>query len=243
MQDIGIERGRGIAIWRQIAEALRGDIERKGFDAVGRLPTEAELSQRFGVNRHTIRRAMAQLEEEGLVRIEQGRGTFLQGGMVDYRLGARTRFSENIRAMHMRPSGEVLRSLEQPADGAVAQALSLRRGAPVYLIELKRYVDDRPLSVGSHFFSARRLPDLLKAFTATESVTEALKQCGVEDYRRKSTRITARLPDAYEIRELAIPRTRPVLITEAVDVDSDERPIEYGLARMAADRVQLVVEN
>ena len=65
----------------------------------------------------------------------------------------------------------------------------------------------------------------------------------VGDYSRQSTRVMARLPDAEEARLLRQPRNRPVLVTEAVNADIDGEPIEFGIARFASDRVQILVES
>src|SRR5262249_884610 len=72
-----IERGGGIAMWRQIAGRIRMGISSSELGKDGRLPPEMELSARFGVNRHTVRAAIAALVQEGVLRSEQGRGTFV----------------------------------------------------------------------------------------------------------------------------------------------------------------------
>ncbi len=72
------------------------------------MPTEAELSGLFQVNRHTVRRALEELSRDGLVRIEQGRGSFVAEDVLDYAVEARTRFSEWIRKHNKEPSGQVL---------------------------------------------------------------------------------------------------------------------------------------
>src|SRR3546814_4477150 len=112
---------------------------------------------RSAVNRHTLRRGVASLEQEGLLRVEQGRGTFVQERVVDYRLGKRTRFTENILKQSRIPSGELVRALELPADAGVARHLQLRKGVAVVLIESVGKVDGRPISIAAHHFPARRL--------------------------------------------------------------------------------------
>ena len=65
-----LARGDGTALWRQIALRLETNIV-AGHQRPGeRLPTEHQMAEEFGVNRHTVRRAIASLEEAGLVRIE-----------------------------------------------------------------------------------------------------------------------------------------------------------------------------
>ncbi|WP_293761837.1 GntR family transcriptional regulator, partial [uncultured Aquitalea sp.] len=79
-----IERGSGVAVWRQIENTLAEEIAGGRLQAGERLPTELQLAERFGVNRHTIRRAVSTLVERGLLRVEQGRGTFVQDNAIDY---------------------------------------------------------------------------------------------------------------------------------------------------------------
>ena len=236
-------RADGVALWRQIAETLRDDIQRKTFVKVGQLPPEKELAIRFSVNRHTVRRAIAELEAEGLVRTEHGRGTFILDGFINYRLGKRTRFSENIRRLNMEPSREVLGIITEPAPSDVAKALGLKSGSPVIRLETRSRANNQINSIASHYFSARRFPDLTAMIKKETSITKALKNLGVVDYLRKRTCITARLPDAYEARHLEIPKNQPILVAEAVNVDSKGRPLEFCIGRSAANRRQFVVET
>ena len=238
-----LARMSGVALWRQIEQEIEADIRAKQFGPGDRLPTEAEMSQRFAVNRHTVRRAMLGLQERGLIRVEQGRGSFVQENIVDYRLSRRTRFSENILTLRRDPSGELLRVARLPADKTMAQMLGLRAGEPVLLLETLKSADGRPINLGSHHFPFRRFNGLAEAFKTEGSITAALRKFGVNDYTRKVTRVTARMPEEEEARLLAQPRNRPVLITESVNVDEAGLPIEYGMARFAADRVQFVFES
>ena len=95
-----------------------------------RLPTEAELSAQFGVNRHTVRRALEELSRDGLVRVEQGRGSFVAEDVLDYNVEARTRFSEWIRKHNKEPSGIIRQLREIPADQRVAAGLGRARRQP-----------------------------------------------------------------------------------------------------------------
>src|SRR5271156_5240021 len=90
-------RQSGLTLWRQISETLRQEIGGDGYPPGARLPTEAELSARFAVNRHTVRRALEELSRGGLIRVEQGRGSFVAEDVIDYTVAPRTRFSEWIR--------------------------------------------------------------------------------------------------------------------------------------------------
>lgn len=233
----------GIAIWRQIAQALERDISTCGFKPGEKMPTEAVLSQRFQVNRHTVRRAIGDLAARGLVRVEQGRGTFVAEDIVEFVVGERTRFTELLMSQRRTPGGRLLRALELPADDTVAANLKIRRGTKVVMIERLGEADGRPISVGRHYFPARRFPDLIAYFTEENSITQALARSGVSDYVRLSTRVRSRPATADEMRNLQIPASTPVLETRAVNTDTRGKRIEFGISGFASNRVELRFES
>jgi GntR family transcriptional regulator, phosphonate transport system regulatory protein len=237
-----VQRQDGVALWRQIAGRLRHDIAAGVYPPGGRLPTEAELSQRFMVNRHTVRRAVEELSREGLARVEQGRGSFVAEDVLDYTVEPRTRFTEWIRRHNKEPSGRTLKLRDAVADHGVATALGLRPGARVVLLERLGLADDRPVSLARHWFPAMRLPGLLEALRKSPRITEALREVGVDDYLRQTTRVTARMPTPAEAELLRMPRTRPVLIAENINVDRGGTVIEYGVGCYPTPRVQIVFE-
>jgi GntR family phosphonate transport system transcriptional regulator len=243
LTNAALDRGQGVALWRQISQAVERDIAEGRHAPGSRLPTEAELSARFRVNRHTVRRAMEELEARGLLRIEQGRGSFVAEDVLDYHVGPRTRFSEAVRRQNREPQGRILRIAEILAEGAVAEGLKLRPGRPVVLVERLAMADGRPVVIGTHHFPLPRFAELPRLMAEQSSITVAMAACGVPDYRRHSTRITSRLPEPEEAELLQQGRMRPVLVAEAVNVDPAGVPVDYTVARYAAARVQLVVEG
>lgn len=238
-----IERPTGTPIWQFIADTLAQEIREKVFAPGEKLPTELELVQRFGVNRHTVRRAVSSLQDFGLIRIEQGRGTFVQEDVVEYPLSRRTRFSEIINRQSRAASGMMLRSATVPADHATAEALEIAVGAPVALIETLSSVDGQPLSLAAHHFPLERFPDLFEIYAETQKITPTLERLGVGDYQRRSTNVTARLPTSHEMRHLHLAKMTPVLCLESINVDQQDRPVEYGLARFSSNRTQVTIDT
>jgi GntR family transcriptional regulator, phosphonate transport system regulatory protein len=237
-----VHRQEGVALWRQIVRQIQADIASGTSKPGARLPTEAELSVRFGVNRHTVRRALEELSRDGLVRVEQGRGSFVAEDVLDYNVEARTRFSEWIRRHNKEPSGIIRQLREIPADQRVAAGLGVRSGSRVVLLERLGLADDRPVSLARHYFPALRLKGMLQALQATPRITDALRAVGVEDYLRQQTRVTARLPTPTEAELLRMARNRPVLITENINVDRTGAIVEFGSGCYPTPRVQIVFE-
>jgi GntR family phosphonate transport system transcriptional regulator len=241
---IGSEAARqsGLTLWRQIADTLRQEIGGPDYPPGARLPTEAALSSRFSVNRHTVRRALEELSRGGLIRVEQGRGTFVAEDVLDYTVGPRTRFTEWIHRHNKEPSGRVLQLRELAADQTIAAALRVRPGARVVLLERLGMADDTPVSLTRHYFPVTRLRGMLEALAASPRITEALKAVGVDDYVRQVTRVTARAPTAAEAELLRMARNRPVLVTESINVDQAGVVVEFSIGCYPTPRVQIVFE-
>ena len=238
----GLAREGGVALWRQIANTLHAEISGGGLGPGDRLPTEAVLSQRFGVNRHTVRRGLEELSRTGLIRIEQGRGSFVTEDLIDYTVAPRTRFSEWIRRHNKEPSGRVLQLREVSADAIQAAGLNIRAGGRAVLMERLGLANDRPVSLARHYFPAARLRGIREALTATDSITAALARVGVTDYFRQVTRVSARMPNAEEAVLLRMPRTRPLLVCENVNVDGNGTVVEFAIGCYPTPRVQVVFE-
>ena len=238
-----LQRGHGVALWRQIQDWLEFRIKEGELSPGARLPTEQELARQFGVNRHTVRRALNLLAEKDLIRTEQGNGSFVREQILDYPVGSRTRFHENLLRQERKPRGELLGSSVIPATTEVARALDLHKGAEVIVLETAGEADGVRICVASAHFPAGRFPGLDEHYRRTGSVTLALRDYGISDYRRVLTQVGSRLPSARDARLLHQPKTRPVLVTESVNVDPHGYPIEYCETRFAAERVKLVVES
>ncbi|OZI26549.1 phosphonate metabolism transcriptional regulator PhnF [Bordetella genomosp. 9] len=237
-----VERGSGIAVWRQIGEALATDIRNKRYAPGEQLPPEPELAAKFSVNRHTIRRAMGALEQGGLVRIEQGRGTFVQEHAIDYAIGKRTRFSENLGSQGVLGHAQVLES-QVTKSAEIAQHLGLPRNAPLLYVKLIGKTENRTISVAEHYFDEKRFPGFVDKLAAARSISKTYRQFGIADYTRKWSRITATLPGDDIARLLGQPKTRPILKVEALNVDQDQAPLQYSITRFSGDWVQLMVND
>lgn len=238
-----LQRKSGVALWRQIQDWLEYRIKEGELGPGSRLPTEQELAEQFGVNRHTVRRALSLLAEKELIRTEQGSGSFVREQVIDYAVGARTRFHENLLRQERKPRGELISSSVIPATSVVARALELAKGDPVIVLETLGEADGVRICLAGAHFPQSRFPGLDEHYRRTGSVTLSLRHFGISDYRRRRTQVSSRLPTAREARLLAQPRNRPLLVTESLNVDTEERPIEFCESRFCGDRVQFVIET
>lgn len=228
-------------VWKSIAIALTDDIAQGRYDTGAKLPAEAQLSARFGVNRHTVRRALAEMAEQGLVHARRGAGVFVAARPADYPIGKRVRFHQNLAREGRIPTKEVLMLETRAAGAREAEALGLKTGDPVHVYDGLSLADGQPVALAQTIFPAERLPDMCEALRTESSITAALKACGIGDYTRLETRITAKLATATQALHLRISEGAPILRTTSISVDTDGTPVEFGRTWFAGDRVTLTV--
>ncbi|MGI1663643.1 phosphonate metabolism transcriptional regulator PhnF [Palleronia sp. KMU-117] len=234
--------GARTPLWQSIATALSNEIAAGHYALGDRLPTEAVLSARFGVNRHTLRRALGDLAERGLVHSRRGSGVFVAAKPTDYPLGRRVRFHRNLRAAGRLPGKAILATETRAANADEARALALPTGAMVHVHDGLSLADSQPIAVFRSVFPAARFPDLPTALHDEGSVTAALARFGVADYTRASTRLNAVTATPTQALHLRIREGAPVLRTTGINVDSDGRPVEYGTTWFAGDRVTITLD-
>lgn len=232
-----------LPLYQQIADALRQEIQDSVFEIGDRLPTETELSQHFGVNRHTLRRSIEVLRHEGIVHVERGRGTFVVAAPIAVPIGKRVRFNESLKAQAVELRWQVLQAAELPADARVAKYLEIQVGEPVVLYERLSVSEDVPLSLSSSYFPGALFPRLVEHCQTYRSISKMLHAEYDCDHIRWSTRLSARLVQAKDARLLRMPATKPILWSESVNVDQRSRVIEYGVTRFRGDRMELVIQN
>ncbi len=239
-----IERSSGVAMWRQIADAIRLQIAAGEFAMEVALPAETALAERFGVNRHTVRAAISSLVSEGLLQAERGRGTFVRRReRLRFPIGQRTRFSTGFADQAGQLEADILAASKTEADRHTASALDVAPGDPMLRLDMLYRADGMPLSIASNIFPLPRFEDLEVAVRESRSITVGLARCGVADYLRRSTTLTARHADSGDSELLMLSPGAIVLHAEAVNVDESGAPIQHIRTRFAADRVELTVEK
>ena len=233
--------GNRTPIWEAIAQDLRADIAAGRYAPGDKLPTEAALASRFGVNRHTVRRALGDLAEAGIIYTRRGAGIFVAHRATDYPIGARVRFHQNLRAAGRLPAKQILALETRAADAAEAEALRLAPGGMVHVYEGLSLADGIPLATFRSSFPAARFPEMRAALNRLKSVTEALREQGVSDYTRASTRFNAKLASPTQALHLQLEPGAPILRTIAVNVDPEGQPVEYGRTWFAGERITLTL--
>jgi len=237
-----VTRGDGYApIYRQIRDVLVNAIQ--GSHKAGDiLPPENELAQRFGVNRHTLRRAIDELVADGLVERRHGKGVFVLEPAINYCIGRNTRFTESLHSQGKTTTSRVLRKQVIPATGSVTTSLQIQEGDDVVFVETLRKVENKPFCIISHFLPFQLFSEVLERYEFG-SLYEFLKDhYGIELTRTESL-ISAILPEADDASVLNMPRQAAVLRVKSTNLDArSHKPVEYAVTRFRGDAIQLSVK-
>lgn len=225
--------------YRQIEQALRARIStlRPGE----RLPSDAELCAEFGVSRMTARNAMHRLTEDGLVRREPGRGSFVAQPSAHRRTNRLMTFTQEMRRAGRAPSSRVLTRVIRPSTIAEAASLGIPARQPVVHLRRLRLADDQPVALESAVLIGACTEAVMTADLARGSLHETLGKAGIVLSRGTGT-IAAAAATAEEARLLGIRTGDPLLVERRVILDRHGRETEVTLSSYPADRYALEVQ-
>jgi GntR family phosphonate transport system transcriptional regulator len=231
------------SFWTRIAGEIADAIGRGTYLPGERLPSEHALAEQFGVNRHTIRRSLASLSQQGLVRVAQGSGTYVETFAVDLFLSRRTRHRQSLSQAGLRGSLQVLQQSTCRATAADGKALRVSPRSKLLCLQVLGTAEQQVLHFSERYFPLPRFAGLAQVVRETGSITEAFNRAGVKDYTRLESRITAQMPTTTIAAHLRQPVNRPVLQVESVNIDALGVPIESATTWFAGDRVKITVSH
>ncbi|MEA2026313.1 MAG: GntR family transcriptional regulator, partial [Chloroflexota bacterium] len=205
-----------------------------------RLSSDADLCAEFGVSRMTARHAMAQLAEEGLVRRDPGRGTFVAEPPTHRRANFLMTFSHEMCRQGRVPSSRIVeRTVRLPTESERTD-LRVARGSQIVELRRVRLADGQPVAVEHAVLASRCIEAVLAADLESGSLHEALISEGMVPSRGKSS-IGAEAASPDDAALLGVAAGEPMLVERRLIFDQRGRPIERTESRYAADRYGLNV--
>ena len=227
-------------IYRQLSDLLETRLVEAARPG-DRLPSEAELSQRFDVNRLTVRRALNELSQRGLIETVHGKGSFVASPVVRYDVsaGRDASFTRSMRELGHRVG---IRLLTTEVAKAPEPQDELRTNGKVLVCRTVRLVDDQPWSLSVTSIGAERFPGLTKQWTGETSLFDfLLERHGVRMQRAYRT-FAAGLAEPTEAEHLQVRIGAAMLEMRGLNVDQDGEPVALVQHRFRGDRVQFTVD-
>ena len=158
----------------QLSALLRDQIERGELQPGDQIPTEDALGEKYRVSRGTVRQAIAILVNQGLIRREQGRGTFVNAPLAGPTFFTLTSFNDDMRRQDRQPDTRLLTAETVPASDEVSRRLAITQGEPCMHIVRLRLADNKPVAREIRYLAHSLCPSLLDDDLEAESIHSLL---------------------------------------------------------------------
>jgi DNA-binding GntR family transcriptional regulator len=222
---LDIDRSSPIPLYFQIANRIEQAIVNGQLPAGARLENEIAMGERLNLSRPTVRRALQELVDKGLLVRRRGIGTQVVRGPVSRKVELTSLFDDLSRDGH-RPVTALLSREVILADGHLAERLSVPPGAPVLHARRLRLSDGVPLAILENFLP-EEFTDLRTADLERRGLYQLMRSRGVQ-IRVAQQRIGARAATAEESGLLEIKSHGPVLTMERTAYDNLGKAVELG---------------
>jgi GntR family transcriptional regulator len=229
-----------VPLYGKVEEVLASEIAQGDLQPGDRLPSEEELLTRFGVSRITVRRAIQNLIQRGLLEIRRGLGTFVLAPKVSQELTKLTGFVEDMDTHGRKASARVVSKGVVAANEIVARQLGISKGTRVMRIERVRLADSVPMS-----FDETYLPlDIGKKVVRNDLRVKPIFTLLEEKYGFSLTEAEYKLEAAaasVQVAEaLAVPEGSPIFRIERTSFTKGGQPIDYETLSYRGDLIRFV---
>ena len=232
------DRRRPEPLWHQAEMSLRALIEAGEWGAGSQIPNEDRLGEMLGISRITLRHALRNLEEAGLLRREHGRGTFVRSATVVAGVRGLTNFTEEMKSLALTASTQLVEAHRIAATSEIADALEIAMGDTVVQLKRLRLGNTLPIGIQTSHLPEARVPGLFDDAANVQSLYRRLDEhCGIKPIKAKEAYRVGRVAEAdAELIQLAT--NTPAFEVERIAYDS-RGPFEYTLSTMRADRYEI----
>lgn len=227
-------------LYQQLLEEIKYGINSGKYKYEEKIPTEHELSEKYGVSRITVRRAVDELCTEGYLVKKQGKGTFVcQPKML--RKIARSNevqgFSEACRVNDMTPGARVISRKVSAAQREEAQFFHIEEHEKVLYIQRVRTANDIPIMLENNFFNYEKFSFLEKVDLENASLFQILKEkSNVEVSQTVKSTLEIVKAELYHAKLLDVAVGEPLFYMNACFADDKGEPIYIGRQYMVGSR-------
>lgn len=233
-----IDKNSTVPLYLQLAEELQDAIQSGSLAPGGRLDSELDIATDLGVSRPTVRRAIQELVDRGLLVRRRGVGTQVVAGPAE--TGSRLlSLYDDLSRDRKRPGTQVLSSTTLPATADMAHRLRVQPGSPVVRLYRLRSADGVPLALLENFLPAT-VAELSLTALRSASLYAVLRGSGVT-VKVARQKIGARVATDEESRLLGRPPAETVLTVDRLAFDDSGRPVEWGRHTYRPDRYDIAM--
>jgi GntR family transcriptional regulator len=242
MSKVLLSKHLPVPLYHQLKTILLERVKNGELKANDKLPSEDEIAEQYGISKATVRQAIGELAIEGLIRREQGRGTYVSEQKIEQGPRALTGFTEEMRKRGLCSTSKVLKQRVIKASSDVAERLGINEGEQVFELTRLRLADGEPMGLQTALIPLALAPGLSEEHFESASLYEILEtKYGLVASRAQETH-TAILLESREAKLLKAKLGAPALAAERVTYLADRRPFEMVHSVMRGDRYKIILD-
>lgn len=220
-----LERTGPIPLYFQVSQIIEAAILNGTLPPGSRIENEVALGERVGLSRPTIRRAIQDLVDKGLLVRRRGVGTQVVHGQVTRGVEL-TSLNDDLENSGQKPSTEMIEMKVVSADAKIAEQLAVPLGSPTLYLHRIRLSDGVPVAVMENWLP-EDFTNLSKNEISEHGLYQVLRSRGVT-MRVAKQRIGARKSTAQESDYLDIEKNAALLTMDRTAFDNSGRAVEFG---------------
>jgi len=235
---MALDRDSPMPLWAQLETELRQRLESGEFDSG--FPTDLDLTESYGVSRHTVREAVRHLNKTGVLRRERGKGTVVNRSEFEQSLGTLYSLFQSVESAGVEQTSEVIR-LEVVSDAVAASHLLVDDDVELILLERLRLAGGAPLAVDRAWLRHDVAPTLLAVDWNHTALYAELAAAGAPVPNQGWERLTPIVPSPADRSRLGLRKTDAAFFLERLGC-RDGTPIEWRTTIIRGDRYRFVTD-
>lgn len=216
-----------ISLYEQLKLLIKKDIVDKVYKPGEKMPSETELGERYGVSRITVRRAVKELSNEGLLTCKQGKGTFVNHPKIRSQILDLGGFIETAVSPGSRTTRVLSKTIVE-ANEQIAGCLNIQAGTE--LLQVKRLLleDDFPMVIDIAYFPLDIFPDIIYKISDNVSTFKIMREEYGIVMKKAYKEFSVEISNLEQSKLLDCPPGEPLFAISKVIYDADGRPVHLS---------------
>ena len=226
----------------QIQTSISNWISQGDLNPGDQIPSERALSQQFKVSRMTVRQAISNLVNLGILQRNHGLGTFVAQPKIEHDIGGLVSFTESTLRRGLNPSGKLLEFAHLLADEKLAHSLHVNIGEKLYRLVRVRYANNEPLVLERCYFPCSRFPQIDRYDLENQSMYHIWREQYGIVFGKMRQILEPVVATDYEAHILSVPVGFYCMLVERITFDHEDQPVEYARDVHRGDKSRFVAE-
>jgi GntR family transcriptional regulator len=232
-----------LPLYAQLKAAIIDSIRNGTLKPGARIASQRDLSEQFSMSHMTVRRALNELLNAGVIYTIPGKGMYVSGEKVEAESSPFVSFTEEMQRRGLQSSSKLIEADIVVANMVLAQIFKVGIGTRLYVLHRLRLADGEPIALQKAYLPYARFPDFLKHNFSVESLYTVLRQKYGVIFASSTYAVEAALAEEWEAKHLKLSLPAALLITEQVTQEQGGTVIEHVRSAYRGDRYKMQSEK